>query len=178
MDLRQLSPRNHINDWCTEYPDPKLYSSRYRRSTRHLVLRGDSGYFRNFLYDSFFIRHFGIMSLIYTLVNQSDKYNFEFFVCNLDFSNSKIPIIALFMPFISEKIHTDILYLHLEWLGFLLHINFKVYNRNFTSHCNYFKYHFVVINTSDIHKSLAYPWGKKPAFGYHAHAQICLPCWW
>ena len=32
--IYQLSERNHINDWCTEFPDHRLYGACYERGAR------------------------------------------------------------------------------------------------------------------------------------------------
>ena len=51
MNLRQLSQRNHINDWCTEYTGSEILGRCCSISTRNLGFRGDSGYFRNYNID-------------------------------------------------------------------------------------------------------------------------------
>ena len=43
--LRQLSHRNHINDWCTEYTRSEMLGRYWSMSARNLGFRGDSGYF-------------------------------------------------------------------------------------------------------------------------------------
>ena len=45
VDLRQLSHRNHINDWCTEYTGSEILGRYCSMSARDLGFRGDSGYF-------------------------------------------------------------------------------------------------------------------------------------
>ena len=45
MDLRQLSPRNHINDWCTEYMGSEILGRYCSMGAIDLGFRGDSGYF-------------------------------------------------------------------------------------------------------------------------------------
>ena len=51
MALRQLSHRNHINDWCTEYAGAEILGRYCSMSTRNLGFRGDSVYFRNYNID-------------------------------------------------------------------------------------------------------------------------------
>ena len=45
MDLRQLSHRNHINDWCKGYREPEILGRCYQISASHPGLSGDSGWF-------------------------------------------------------------------------------------------------------------------------------------
>ena len=52
MDLRQLSHRNHINDWCTEYTGSEILGRYCSMSAIDLDFRGDSGYFCNYNIDN------------------------------------------------------------------------------------------------------------------------------
>ena len=45
VDLRHLSHRNHINDWCTEYTGSEILGRYCSMGTRNLGFRGDSGHF-------------------------------------------------------------------------------------------------------------------------------------
>ena len=47
MDLRQLSHRNRLNDWCTEYTGSEILGRYCSMSARDLGFRGDSGYDNN-----------------------------------------------------------------------------------------------------------------------------------
>ena len=72
-----------------------------------------------------FIHQFGIILWIYTLVNQSDKYNFWSFRAPFGFFTFQIPTKPLFMPtgykILLQKFHV-----------LRLNISHKVYDRNFT----------------------------------------------
>ena len=45
MDLRQLSHRIRINNWCTDYTGSEMLGRYCSMNARDLGFRGDSGYF-------------------------------------------------------------------------------------------------------------------------------------
>ena len=53
VKLSQLIDRNHINDWCAEYQNPKFHGTNYEWSTRLLGFIRESGYFSQLSYRYF-----------------------------------------------------------------------------------------------------------------------------
>ena len=76
---------------------------------------------------SLFIHHCGIILQIYTLIIQTDKYNFRHVCASIGFSYYAMIYSHQGHIFTSEKVHTNMSYLGLEWLDFHLLMHFKAY---------------------------------------------------